>query len=238
MSQGEVLTQTGFGFQLKAGFQWVPIPKIRVGLSIASPTYVFAALERFASSLTQAPPAGTVDPDNPQFSAGTEGRGARGVWWGVEPGNLRMGLAYIGSWGWIEGDLVVQWRLREPELGLDLRGVVNGRIGTAFRLTKNVQLGLGAFTDFSQVDRLARLPLATRKIDFFGAHLGFLYSTQEVHPDKQTAADDVVGVGRGDKQCGLWAQGNSLQRGQGVAEIAAAFLQCYALGRFVAGKGG
>ncbi len=58
-----------------------------------------------------------------------------------------------------------------------------------------MQLGLGAFTDFSQVDRLARLPLATRKVDFFGVHLGFLYSTQEVHPDKQTAADDEDGAG-------------------------------------------
>ena len=40
-----------------------------------------------------------------------------------------------------------------------------------------------------QVDELARLPLATRKIDFFGVHLGFLYSTDEVHPDRQTESD-------------------------------------------------
>ena len=52
------------------------------------------------------------------------------------------------------------------------------------------KLGLGAFTDFSQVDRLARLPLATRRIDFLGMHLGILYSNREVHPDRQTAADE------------------------------------------------
>jgi len=190
VSRGEVKTQTGFGFQLKAGIQWVPIPKVRIGLSIASPSYVFALLERFATHYNQAPPAGTVDPDNPQFAEGSESRGGRVGWWGVDPGNLRFGVAYIGDWGWVEGDLVLHWRLREEELGLDLRAFVNGRVGAAFRVTKNVKLGLGAFTDFSQVDQLALLPLATQKIDFFGVHLGFLWSTQEVHPDKQTAAEE------------------------------------------------
>jgi hypothetical protein len=193
VSSGEVKTQTGFGFQLKAGFQWVPIPKVRIGLSIASPSYVFALLERFATHYNQAPPAGTpYDENDPsrQLAEGSESRGGRVGWWGVDPGNLRFGVAYIGDWGWVEGDLVLHWRLREEELGLDLRGFANGRVGAAFRVTKSVKLGLGAFTDFSQVDELARLPLATQKIDFFGVNLGFLYSTQEVHPDKQTAAEE------------------------------------------------
>jgi hypothetical protein len=193
VSGGEVQTETGFGFQLKAGIQWVPIPKVRIGLSIASPTYLFALLERFATHYNQAP---NTDIDTPvpeggeQFAEGSQSRGGRGGWWGVDPGNLRFGIAYIRDWGWFEGDIILHWRLREEELGLDLRGFVNGRLGTAFRVTKNIKLGLGAFTDFSQVDRLARLPLATQKIDFFGVHLGFLYSTQEVHPDKQSAAEE------------------------------------------------
>lgn len=197
INTSEVLTQTGFGFQLKAGLQWVPIPEIRVGFSVAAPTFVFAALERVSNAYSQAPPAGTpFDPDDParQLATGSEDRGGRGVWWGVEPGNLRFGLAYVGDWGWIEGDLVYYFRLREEELGLDLRGFVNGRLGSSFRVTKHVKLGLGLFTDFSQVDQLARLPFATRKIDFFGVHFGFLYSTREVHPDRQTAADSE-GVG-------------------------------------------
>lgn len=52
-------------------------------------------------------------------------------------------------------------------------------------------------------------PLVTRDIDFFGLHLGILYSTQEVHPDRQTTQRDdglaisiAVGIryahGRGD----------------------------------------
>ncbi len=192
VNASQVQTQTGFGFQPKAGLQWVPIPEVRIGFSVAAPTYVFAAIERFSNAYSQSPPAGTpFDPNDPdrQLAEGAEGRGGRAVWWGVEPGNLRFGVAYAGSWGWIEGDLIYYFRLRQEELGLDLRGFVNGRLGSAFRVSKHVKLGLGAFTDFSQVDRLERLPLATRKIDFFGVHLGILYSTQEVHPDRQTTEE-------------------------------------------------
>ena len=212
INSSQVLTQTGFGFQPKAGIQWVPIPELRIGLSVAAPTYVFAALERFANAYSQAPPVDRAfDPDDPgrQLAEGAEGRGGRGVWWGVEPGNLRFGLAYVGNWGWIEGDVIYYFRLREQELGVDLRGFVNGRLGSSFRVTKNVKLGLGAFTDFTQVDRLARLPFATRRIDFFGVHLGILFSTEEVHPDRQTgekkdgpAISIAIGIryshGRGD----------------------------------------
>jgi len=209
VSDGQVQNQTGFGFQAKAGIQWVPIPEVRVGLSVATPTYVFAALERFATSYNQAPPAGTIDPVNPQLAEGSEARGGRGVWWGAEPGVLRLGIAYVGTWGWIEGDAIFNYRLREPQIGLDLRGFVNGRIGSSFRVSKHTKLGLGLFTDFSQIDNLAGLPLATRKIDFFGVNLGFLYSSQEVHPDRQTESSQegpgfsiAVGIryshGRGD----------------------------------------
>ncbi|MBW2552433.1 MAG: hypothetical protein JRE73_17105, partial [Deltaproteobacteria bacterium] len=201
VSSGEVRTQTGFGFQLKAGIQWVPIPKVRIGLSIASPSYVFALLERSATHYNQAPPAGTAydenDP-NRQLAEGSESRGGRGGWWGIDPGNIRFGVAYVGSWGWVEGDLVYDlvynWRLREEELRINLRGFINGRVGAAFRVTKSIKLGVGAFTDFSQVDQLARLPLATQDINFFGVHLGVLYSTREVHPDKQSAEEEE-GVG-------------------------------------------
>ncbi len=198
-TDGETVTQTGFGLQLKAGLQWVPIEEVRIGLSVASPTYVFAILERFATTFGQSPPAGIVlpsDDPNAQASGGEEFRGARGGWWGVEPGNMRVGIAYVGGWGWIEGDVVLQWRLRTSDLGIDLRGLVNGRIGSAFRLTKFVKLGIGAFTDRSQVDQLAVAPFATTDVNFYGVHLGFLFSNQEVHPDRpDLEAEEKDGIG-------------------------------------------
>jgi hypothetical protein len=191
---GVTETQTGFGLQLKAGIQWVPIPKVRLGLSVASPSFAFVILERSASTFGQSPPAGTVFPPgdpNAQGSGGSESRGARGGWWGVEPGNCRFGIAYVGDWGWVEADLIAQWRLRTAELDIDLRAIINGRIGSSFRLTKFVKLGLGLFTDLSPIDRLRVAPFATSDVDFYGVHLGFLFSNREVHPERADAAGDA-----------------------------------------------
>jgi len=196
----EVRTDTGFGLQLKAGIQWVPIPEVRIGFSVASPSFAFVILNRFANDFGQSPPAGTVlppcDPQevddcNAQASGGAESRGASGGWWGVEPGNFRFGIAYVGNWGWIEADLVIHWRLRTPELDIDLQAIVNGRIGSAFRLTKFVNLGVGLFTDRSGIDELQVAPFATTNVDFYGVHLGFLFSNREVHPGRPDAEGDA-----------------------------------------------
>ncbi len=199
-TDGNTATGTGFGLQLKAGLQWVPIEELRIGFSVASPSYVFAILERFARTFGQSPPAGTIlplDDPNAQASDGLESRNARGGWWGIEPGNTRVGIAYVGPWGWIEGDVVLHWRLRTADLGIDLRRVVNGRIGSAFRLTKFVNLGIGAFTDLSQIDELRVAPLATTDVDFYGVHLGFLFSNREVHPGRpgEAVEEEKEGVG-------------------------------------------
>lgn len=107
-----------------------------------------------------------------------------------------MGIAYVAPWGWIEADLVVFWRLRTAELQIDLQAVANGRIGSAFRLTKFVKLGFGLFTDFSPVDRLSVGPVASMDFNFYGVHLGFLFSNREVHPDRQKAQPaEKEGVG-------------------------------------------
>ena len=114
--------------------------------------------------------------------------------WAVEPGNLRFGVAYVGKWGWIEGDLIYYFRLREQELGLDLRGFLNGRLGSAFRVSKHVKLGLGLFTDFSQVDNLARLPLATRKIDFYGREVQYELGELDESAFRSRSASDTPTV--------------------------------------------
>ena len=81
VTEGEVSTDTGFGLQLKTGIQWVPIPEVRLGLSVASPTFAFVVIERFANTFSQ----------SPQRSGGSEFREAKGGWWGVEP---RIGSAF------------------------------------------------------------------------------------------------------------------------------------------------
>jgi len=101
----------------------------------------------------------------------------------------------VRSWGWIEADMLVQLPLLEEGFDIDFSGAVNARFGSALRLSKSFQLGLGAFTDFGQVDQLTTQPLGTRKVDFYGLHLGFLYSNQEVHPNRdEPEAKDGLGV--------------------------------------------
>lgn len=186
-TSGEVSVRNSYGLQLKAGLQWAPMENVRLGLSVATPTYAFVLTDRSATTVGQSPPMGAPPPPDgasSQAAGGAEQRGVRGGWWGVEPGNTRVGVAYVDAWGWIEVDLVFQWRLRTPELGIDLQTTVNVRAGSAFRLSRFVKLGVGAFTDRSPIDRLQLTRVATADVDFYGVHLGFLFSNREVHPDR------------------------------------------------------
>ena len=54
-----------------------------------------------------------------------------------------------------------------------------------------MKLGLGLFTDLSPIDRLRVAPFATADVDFYGAHLGFLFSNREVHPERAEAEGDA-----------------------------------------------
>jgi hypothetical protein len=77
--------EAGFGLQIKAGLQWVPIPEVRVGFSIATPSYMFLLFERLTSATIDAPPAGPPD------ASGEKIRRTRGGWFGAEPGTMRLG---------------------------------------------------------------------------------------------------------------------------------------------------
>ena len=163
VTDGEVSVQTSFGLQLKAGLQWAPIREIRVGISVATPSDAFILIHCFATTFGQSPPDA-----NAQAADGTKDRGVRGGWWRRARqhafGNCLRGRVGAG----FEGDLVIQWRLRTPELGIDLKTIVNGRVGSAFRLTRFMKLGVGAFTDRSPIDRIRVTRVATTDIDFYG----------------------------------------------------------------------
>jgi hypothetical protein len=58
-------------------------------------------------------------------------------------------------------------------------------------LTKFVNLGVGLFTDRSPVDELRVAPFATNDVNFYGVHLGFLFSNREVHPGRPDADGEM-----------------------------------------------
>jgi hypothetical protein len=99
---------------------------------------------------------------------------------------MRFGVAYVGDWGWVEGDLVVDFKLRNSRFLVNQRTVANGKIGAVIHVHKHVKLGLGAFTDLSQTNQL--LVLGDRLIDFFGGNLGVLFTNKDT---KNRAPEEV-----------------------------------------------
>jgi hypothetical protein len=165
------------------GLQWVPIPEVRVGFSLATPSYMFMLAERSSSATIDAP-AG-----EPTQATSQQSRRFRGGWFGAEPGTMRVGLVYIGGWGWIEGDLVVDFRLKSSKFLFNNKTVANGRIATVFDVSEHFKLGVGAFTDVSQTREL--LILGDRQVDFFGVNVGFLFSNVETRPGTERAGDQA-----------------------------------------------
>jgi hypothetical protein len=170
-------TDAGFGLQLKAGIQWVPIPQVRVGFMLSTPSYMFMLAERRTGAVVDSGPDGSGLPTLAQTSSS---RRFRGGWFGAEPGTLRLGIAYIGMWGWVEADLVVDFRLQSERFLFTNRNVVNGRAATIFDVNRHFKLGVGLFTDFSATRDL--INLGDRQVDFFGLNLGFLFSNRETRP--------------------------------------------------------
>ena len=62
------------------------------------------------------------------------------------------------------------------------------RIAGVFDVSKHFKLGVGAFTDFSQTADL--ISLGDQEIDFFGANIGFLFSTTDTRPGAERSEAD------------------------------------------------
>ena len=205
LSRTDLSNTAGLGLQVKGGVQWIPIPKLRLGFSLATPSYLFMVAERLSANELAVPPgASPVDP----MGTNTKVRKVSGGWVGAEPGSMRLGIAYVGDWGWVEGDFVVDFRLRSSRFLFNQRTVPNGRVGVVVNVHKFVKLGLGAFTDLSQTEEL--LVIGDRQIDFFGGNLGVLFTNKDTksHTPETSADDDklllafAIGIryshGRGD----------------------------------------
>lgn len=185
LSDSSLLNEAGFGLQVKGGVQWMPIPEVRLGLSISTPTYMFVIFERLSANQSAAPPGSPTD--NPQ-GVNTFVRGVRGGWFGSEPGTMRFGVAYVGDWGWVEGDLVVDLKLRSSRFLFNQRTTPNGRVAVVVNASRFVKIGIGVFTDLSQTKEL--INVADRQIDFFGTHLGLLFTNYDSKPETPVAKPD------------------------------------------------
>jgi len=167
---------SGGGLQMKAGFQIAPIEQVRIGWMVAMPSYLVYLNNETTATESLSPPTGT-----PQF-VGNQVDELSGSWAGVEPGLTRLGAAYLGSWGWVECDLIVRFPLQTPELGIDWKTTANVRIGGIFRLTERLKLGGGFFTDFSPETEPSGF--GESKANFYGFTLGVDFANRSEPPER------------------------------------------------------
>lgn len=185
LSRTELSNTAGLGVQIKGGVQWMPIPDLRLGFSLSTPSYMVMLAERLTANELEVPPA----PSPVDTATNTRTRKISGGWFGSEPGTMRLGIAYVGNWGWIEGDFVVDFKLRSSRFLVNQKTVPNGKIGVVINVHKFVKLGLGAFTDLSQTEQL--LVIGDRQIDFFGGNFGMLFTNKDTkNGSPATNADD------------------------------------------------
>jgi hypothetical protein len=166
----------GGGLQMKVGLQWAPIKELRIGWMVATPSYLVYLDNETSATQTLSPPNAP-----PQFQ-GTQIDEISGAWAGVEVGVTRLGVAYLGKWGWIEADLVLAFPLNTPALGIDRKTTANARVGGIFRVAERLKLGAGFFTDLSP----ERTPDAfgESQIDFYGFTLGVDFANRAAPPKK------------------------------------------------------
>jgi hypothetical protein len=56
LSRTELSNTVGLGLQVKGGVQWMPIPELRLGFSLATPSYLFMIAERLGANELDVPP--------------------------------------------------------------------------------------------------------------------------------------------------------------------------------------
>ena len=166
----------GGGLQMKAGLQWAPIEELRIGWMVATPSYL-VYLDNEATLTRSLSPPGV-----PPAFVGNQIDEISGAWAGVETGLTRLGAAWLGSWGWLEGDVIVNFPLQTPDLGIDRRGTANVRVGGVFRITDRFKLGGGFFTDFSPEKTPNQF--AESKINFYGFTVGIDFANREAPPER------------------------------------------------------
>ncbi|MBW2211784.1 MAG: hypothetical protein JRG67_12200 [Deltaproteobacteria bacterium] len=168
----------GGGLQMKAGMQWAPIEEVRIGWSVATPSYLVYLDNEITATQSLSPPPSVppAPPVSPDFR-GTQIDDLSGAWAGVETGLTRLGAAYLRPWGWVEADVIVHFPLQTPELGIDRKTTADVRIGGIFRITDRLKLGGGFFTDFSPEREPSEF--ADSKLNFYGFTLGVDFANRE-----------------------------------------------------------
>lgn len=151
------------GIELAAGLQWEPLRGLHLGLSVRSPGLQLGSLYRATTTAVFADADGLFfAPESSDALAPNLGV--------VTPTRIRVSAAYRFERGWIGVDVDLQHALQVPELAIDRRWVVNGRLGGRFWPEPNLSIGAGLFTDLSPQRRPQIF--GQTDVDFLGGTVG------------------------------------------------------------------
>ncbi len=164
----------GGGLQLKAGVQWTPSDVVRTGLSVSMPSYMVYISEDTTRTQLVAPP------DGPGRFEGTQLSDLSGAWTGSEPGNIRAGVAYVKSWGWLELDLIYDFPLESADFNIHRKGIFNARLGGSSERRGRLIWGLASSRTVAR--KRAWRPLATETSTFMARISGWTSRTGKSHP--------------------------------------------------------
>jgi long-subunit fatty acid transport protein len=171
--KSQLFVRTTYGFQLGGGFQWQPSRVYRIGFQIQSPGMQVLSWRQTTDALGAALPVTRTGPRSAYAQATSDG--FRGNFQAVLPLRAGVGVARYFEWGRVELDVAYQSALPANDLGVSRHGLVNGRLGVSYTVSKSMSVGGGLFSDLSGADASS---FGLTSVNMFGGSIGMSTGTE------------------------------------------------------------
>ena len=186
LAQGGIRRIRSFGVELGFGVQWEPHPGVIIGVAARSPG-LEVATEIHDTTTTVDAAVSDVSPDRVSFAPDDRSSLSPGIAV-LTPGRLTLAFAHRFDRGWIDAEIDVQ-----PPLDIDTvvnrRLVWNVRVGGRYEVDEHVGIGMGLFTDNSEVRSITAF--GRTQVNFYGGSAGLEYRTSHAMGPREPS-DSIV----------------------------------------------
>lgn len=172
VARGGISQVRSLGAELGFGFQWEPHPGVLIAATLRTPSLEMLTQRRVTESEIDVTVRG-MGPDSVSFTPTDEEDLASGIAI-LDGGRLNLAIGHRFDRGWIAAELDFR-----PPLDFDnviqRRFVWNVRVGARYQVDRQLGVGVGFFTDHSELNPIEELG-ATR-VDFYGFSAGLEWRT-------------------------------------------------------------
>ena len=190
-AESALVSSSSWGWRVSAGLQWQAHERIRVGLSVASPSMLITSTRELSLFLG----GNGVDTVGPLVLPGadasfTSTRTKERVngFEMIQPTRVRVGVALTLDRGVLSIDGDYQHAVSNEALGIDRTAVWNLRVGGQVDLSSSVRLGAGLFTDRDSNRRGTNF--GDGAVHFYGGTFGVHFG--EAHELAESEEDDRI----------------------------------------------